>query len=568
MRHVFAYIALLSLLATRQSLFADEPQSPSIDLSHWKLTLPVDASGKTDGHPMEIQAQRLSGGYKHADYFYKDANGQFVFWCPVNGARTENTEYARTELREVIDPEDDNVCWSAPGTHVLNARCRVSEVPSSQKVIIGQIHGYSGKAKPLIKLQFFKGRIEALVKEKATKGKDLKLTFPDVGLDKDFDYEIKLQAGLLSITVNGATQSLNVFEKDLEWAKQSLYFKAGVYPQDNEGPPTEGARVSFSRLVVNHSKGYQWKLDVPLLNLVASEGGKPIQLFDPTAVQADGLWHIFGGGPQYFTLKELKPGSTVPRSVKLSIESLFVPQVFFFRPTQQWQMIGQIPDTTGRYPKNAPVLSTNARIDDPKGWSKPVVLNVPPPENVDEPIKNWNDFYVICDDAKAHLLATSAGKLWRSETKLADFPHGWSKPVVALAGDFIYAIHTYRQDTATGQPRYWLNVTGVSVDAATKQRRQYQHSYIADRIEGPWRTEAATWENPFAGPTNIRFTDNRWHGDLVHGEPIRLGNDERMILGRNVTGFIFHGHFRDTQTGRMADKSEFVGLLEHDASTK
>jgi len=155
----------------------------------------------------------------------------------------------------VINPDDDNVCWAAPGTHLLQARCRVIEVPSSQKVIIGQIHGYSGKAKPLIKLQFFKGRVEALVKENASKGKDLKLTFPDVGMDKDFDYEIKLQDGLLSITVNGSTQSVNVFEKNPEWAKQTFFFKVGAYTQDNEGPATEGARVSFSGFKVTHADG-------------------------------------------------------------------------------------------------------------------------------------------------------------------------------------------------------------------------------------------------------------------------------------------------------------------------
>lgn len=305
-----------------------------------------------------------------------------------------------------------------------------------------------------------------------------------------------------------------------------------------------------------------------MLNLSASEGGKPVQLLDPTAVFAGGVWHIFGGGPQYFSLKELKSGSVVPRSATMSVEKLFVPQVFFFRPTKQWQMIGQAPDSTGRYPKNAPVLSVSKRVDDPLGWSPPVLLDVPPPEDPAGPIKNWMDFYVICDDAKAHLFATSAGRLWRSETRLADYPKGWSKPVVALAGDFIYASHTYRQDTADGRPRFWLNITGVSVDSGTKQRRQYQQSYIADRIEGPWRAEAATWEQPFAGPTNIRFTDDRWHGDLVHGEPLRPGNDERMILERDISGFIFHGHLRDATTGRMADKSESVGLLELDKPTR
>ena len=250
----FTLTLLLMLPAAAGVLGAADTQpAAAIDLSHWKLTLPVSDTGTTDGHPMELSAAELSAGTTHAEYFNVGTDGRLMFWCPVTGARTENTEYPRTELREVIVPTDDNICWPAPGTHVLKARCRVSELPSSQKVIIGQIHGFSGKAKPLIKLQFFKGRIEALVKESPTRGRDLKLTFPDVGLDTDFDYEIKLQEGLLSITVNGATQSVNVFEKDPEWARQTLYFKAGAYVQDNEGPASEGARVSFSKLTVSHS---------------------------------------------------------------------------------------------------------------------------------------------------------------------------------------------------------------------------------------------------------------------------------------------------------------------------
>ena len=75
-----------------------------------------------------------------------------------------------------------------------------------------------------------------------------------MGLDKDFDYQIKLEDGLLSVTVNGATQSENVFERDPAWAEQTLYFKVGAYPQDNEGPATEGARVAFSKLKVSHSE--------------------------------------------------------------------------------------------------------------------------------------------------------------------------------------------------------------------------------------------------------------------------------------------------------------------------
>jgi len=242
------------LLVATSTLAADEAKARNpIDLSHWKLTLPVGASGASEGHPLEISAAQLSAGYTNADYFQRGAEGQLIFWCPVTGARTENAKYARCELREVINPADDNVCWSAKGTHIMDASCRVLEVPSGQKVVIGQIHGYSGKASPLIKLQFFKSRVEALVKDKARQGRDIKLTFPEVGLNQDFDYQIKLQDGVLSITVNGVKQSENVFKLDPAWAEQTLYFKAGVYPQDNEGPASEGARVSFSKLEVSHS---------------------------------------------------------------------------------------------------------------------------------------------------------------------------------------------------------------------------------------------------------------------------------------------------------------------------
>lgn len=244
----------LLLLGCLQVGGKEPSKSPSanFDLTHWKLTLPVNEAGELSGKASEIQAAELSG-YTHPNFFYSDENGGMVFRAPVVGATTEGSDYSRSELRELVDPADDNVCWAAPGTHVLNARCRVTEVPSSQKVIIGQIHSSTGKAKPLIKLQFFKGRIEALIKESPTKGKDHKLTFPDIGLGNDFDYEIKFEDGLLSITVNDLAQSVEVYEMDAEWADQEFYFKAGAYVQDQEGPSTEGGSVTFSRLKASHS---------------------------------------------------------------------------------------------------------------------------------------------------------------------------------------------------------------------------------------------------------------------------------------------------------------------------
>lgn len=243
---------ILALLLCVRSAFCADPTP--IDLSQWKLTLPVDSEAEKSGKAAEVQPAQLVKGYRNDPFFQHTADGSLQFWCPVDGATTENTTYPRCELRELVDPTDDKVVWGAAGSHVLDARCTVIEVPSSQKVIIGQIHSYSGKARPLIKLQFFKGRIEALVKKSPTQGGDLKKTFPEVGLGVPLMYQIKLSDGKLQITVNDSAKTIDVYELDPQWAEQTFYFKAGVYPQDNEGPASEGARVSFSELRVQHTR--------------------------------------------------------------------------------------------------------------------------------------------------------------------------------------------------------------------------------------------------------------------------------------------------------------------------
>jgi len=249
------YRLLAMLLCAHCSHAADatKPPGTNFDLTHWKLTLPVDASGQTSGTATEISAAQLAAGYTNALYFQTGEGGTMVFWCPVNGATTGGSSFPRSELREMLDPTNSEVNWTAHGTHILDAQCRVTEVPSSQKVIIGQIHGYSGNARPLIKLQFFKGRVEAQVKVSPNKDRDRKLTFPEVGLNKDISYQIKLQDGRLDITVNEQTQTENIFANEADWTNQTFYFKAGAYCQDNKGRATEGARVSFSRLKVSHA---------------------------------------------------------------------------------------------------------------------------------------------------------------------------------------------------------------------------------------------------------------------------------------------------------------------------
>jgi len=100
-----------------------------------------------------------------------------------------------------------------------------------------------------------------------------------------------------------------------------------------------------------------------VLDLSQPAQGEPVRLLDPCALRDGGQWHVFAGA-MHFTFAELKPGAPTPKPATLPLDEAFVTQVFYFRPTQQWQWIGRKTDTTGRYPENQAVLSTNSRLFD------------------------------------------------------------------------------------------------------------------------------------------------------------------------------------------------------------
>ena len=242
---VLASLALCCTVATASTLNPALPPGGNFDLSHWKLTLP-DASAS------EIEVTELVAGYSNATYFYTGPDGAMTFWCPVTGGVTGNEAYPRCELRELLDPDNLNRNWTGYGTNTLNARCKVTKVPSNKTVVVGQIHGFSGLAPPLVKLQFNNGLLEALVKETYAGNDDMRWAFPNVGLSNVFSYQLDFTEGLLSVTVNGSNQTVNIFAADRAWTNQTFFFKAGNYCQDDSGSSTEGAIVAFYQLDTLH----------------------------------------------------------------------------------------------------------------------------------------------------------------------------------------------------------------------------------------------------------------------------------------------------------------------------
>jgi hypothetical protein len=222
------------------------PPGGNFDLSHWKLTLP-------DANSSEIFPAQLMAGSTNS-FFYTGADGAMVFWCPVTGGTTPGSDYPRCELRELLVPSNENVNWTGYGTHILNAQCKVTQIPSTKKTFIGQIYSLTGTSVPLLKLRFNNGTVEALVKPSPSSTNDTTLAFANVGLSNLITYQIKMVDGLLSMTVNGSNRSVNVFQTSPAWTNQTFYFKAGNYCQDNSGATNEGAAVSFYQLSVEHSR--------------------------------------------------------------------------------------------------------------------------------------------------------------------------------------------------------------------------------------------------------------------------------------------------------------------------
>ena len=133
----------------------------SFDLSHWKLTLPRDDAGGTTGEATEVKNPTLQT--YSSEFFYTGTDGAMVFWCPVIGATTSGATAPRTELREQIVAGSSSINWSNTGTHLLRGQCRVTQLPDTGAVIIGQVHGYPSQR--LIKLQQDAGRVQVYIRK-------------------------------------------------------------------------------------------------------------------------------------------------------------------------------------------------------------------------------------------------------------------------------------------------------------------------------------------------------------------------------------------------------------------
>ena len=290
-----------------------------------------------------------------------------------------------------------------------------------------------------------------------------------------------------------------------------------------------------------------WSTSPSLIAPLDRAGDHFYSVKDPSFVQVGGKWHVFctvrgktrHQQIEYLTFSDWKAADKGERHMLPITDGYFcAPQVFYFTPQKKWYLLYQYAGGSRRDSPRWPAFSTNADLGDWQHWSPPQNLYEQPGEFV----PGWIDFWIICDAQKAYLFFTcDNGTFWRAETPLASFPHGWSKPVLALKGDIFEASHTYH---VQGTHKY------LTIIEALGPHRRYYQSYVADRLDGEWKPVDATWAKPFAGSANVTEPDGHWTDSFSHGELFRASNDQTMEIEPQGLKMLFQGVSEDDMRGK------------------
>ncbi|QMU64935.1 MAG: polysaccharide lyase family 7 protein [Flavobacteriaceae bacterium] len=256
-------------------LSPDDYKLPSIDLSNWKVTLPI-------GNPTEIEPPEILGYATDETlkpFMYNDSiKGALVFHT-YPGSTTTNSSYSRTELREQMVPGSNTTNWTFAQGGIIKGELAMGEITKDandnyHRTIIMQIHGRltdeqrdligsgDNNAPPVLKIYWVNGKVRVKTKvlndldATATEilhtsawGDDVGYTFPEyVGFDK-FTLEVKVSQGRMEVIMNGVSKVYNDIHMQ-KWGIFENYFKAGNYLVTRDS--WANAKVEYYSLEVSH----------------------------------------------------------------------------------------------------------------------------------------------------------------------------------------------------------------------------------------------------------------------------------------------------------------------------
>ncbi|MDT0595702.1 polysaccharide lyase family 7 protein [Glaciecola petra] len=283
------------LLGDFESLDPNKKPSGNFDLLDWSLTLPTDLN--KDKKADTVYEKRLAQDFELPPLFYTASDGGMVFACPNKGAKTsKNTKYPRTELREMLRRGDTRmktqgvtgnnwVFGSAHGsarrkagaidgsleaTLAVNRVSFTGDTKMVGRVIIGQIHATDDEP---IRLYYRKlpnnekGSIyfaheindgdDVWVNLVGTRSHTLPNPEDGIALNEKFSYKISVEKHILIVTLIRAgkeniTKAFDMSESGYNKTSQYMYFKAGVYNQNNSGNPKDFVQATFYHLDNQH----------------------------------------------------------------------------------------------------------------------------------------------------------------------------------------------------------------------------------------------------------------------------------------------------------------------------
>ena len=283
------------LLGDFDKLDADKSPGENFDLLDWSLTLPTDLNH--DLKADTIYESALSDGFELKPLFYTASDGGMVFACPNVGAKTsKNTKYARTELREMLRRGNTRIKtqgvtknnWVFSGAHgsvrkkagavegSLEATLAVNRVSITGdekkvgRVIIGQIHATDDEP---IRLYYRKlpnneygsvyfaheinGGDDEWVNLIGSRSHTLLNPSDGIKLNEKFSYKITVEENILFVTIirqgkPNITKAYDMSNSGYDKNNQYMYFKAGVYNQNNSGEPKDYVQATFYHLSNQH----------------------------------------------------------------------------------------------------------------------------------------------------------------------------------------------------------------------------------------------------------------------------------------------------------------------------
>jgi len=285
------------------------------------------------------------------------------------------------------------------------------------------------------------------------------------------------------------------------------------------------------------SGNFRWSISQPLVAPTERPDDPCRSIKDPSIVFYQGRWHLFctirsqkrTHQIEYLSFTDWKDANSAERRILKMHNGYFcAPQVFYFTPHKKWYLICQASDKSWQ-PEYQPAYSTATDIADPDSWTPLIPLGAKQADG-----KTGLDFWIICDKTKAHLFFTTLdGRMWREETKIEDFPTGWSEPSLAIAGDIFEASHTYK---LKGLDKYM-----TLVESQGGHGWRYYKAYLADQLDGKWTPLADTKDKSFASMANTQPTGPRWTDTISHGELLRVGYDQTLEVDPANPEFLFQG---------------------------